>query len=157
MNRTILHVLRASQHADADAGGGGGGGRGALEAGADGAIVAVEASVQEEEEEVEVQEVLSRRLVTRRENVANARAARWPSRAISVSSTTTREDIKLTALMVPGAASLLGVCQKEVRAMSHHPPMEAMVKLAMSAKVKGSGSEIDRVRKLQHQACAFHR
>ena len=39
--------------------------------------------------------------------------------------------------------------------MSHHPPMEAMVKLAMSAKVKGSGNEIDRVRKLQHQACAF--
>lgn len=96
-----------------------------------------------------------RHLEARVGNAAIARAKRSAA-AVSQQQLKASDDaVKLTALMVPGAAGVLGVAKGVLTKLNHHPPMEAMVRLAISSKVTGSGGDLDRVRRLQHHAYAL--
>jgi hypothetical protein len=64
---------------------------------------------------------------------------------------TSEQQLQLAALCIPGASSALGI--KPSR--GHAIPMLAMCRLAVSPKVTGSGSSVDRIRKLQHSAYAL--
>ena len=81
-------------------------------------------------------------------NLVRARAARLAKRA-ALAEVVRPVDFSIAALVIPGCAELAGI---SMRKSGHQVPMEAMVRLAVSSKVRGSGSSIDRVRRLQTAA-----
>lgn len=91
------------------------------------------------------------------EVLQRARAASAKSRASRSSPQVSVEGAKLAALCIPGCAPLLGELDtKGSRDKgAKELPISAMSRLAVSPKVRGSGSAVEKVRRLQNLSCAL--
>ena len=59
--------------------------------------------------------------------------------------------VKRAAICVPGAAKLMNVNVPTLK----KTPLDCLVRLAVSARVRGSGTAVDRTRRLQQRAAAL--